>query len=153
MPGCEKQKSSHENTPDKEQMEIILKERNESTDTAFDTSLGGNNSKLTPAQKVGKGLTFVFVTVFIIAPIEIGLINTSIAATGGGPLGIAAEVVLIPAEIVLADFAISYGINTWEAIQSGSDVEFSWTILPALASELPNSIQEDLHELMPIVFP
>ena len=148
--GC----GSSGNIPDKEKLEIIRKERKESGDAPFDASLGGNsNSKLTTTQKVGKGITYMTVMVFIVFPTEVALIGASITAAAAGPEGVVVDALLLPLEITVADFGISYGIKTYKEIESGQNVEFTWTILPAIAFELPGPIQEELHNTFPRIFP
>jgi hypothetical protein len=111
------------------------------------------DEELTTVQKIGKGLTFTAVMVFIVAPTELALIDISIAAASSGPVGSVVDVLLLPVEITIADFAVSFGIKTYKEIESGQNVEFEWTILPALASDLPNPIQEELHKMLPRIFP
>jgi RHS repeat-associated protein len=140
--------------PDKEKLEIIRKERKESADTPFDASLGGNrSSKLTTTQKVGKGITYMTVMVFIVFPTEVALIGASITAAAAGPEGVVVDALLLPLEITVADFGVSYGIKTYKEIESGQNVEFTWTILPAIASGLPSTIQKELHNTFPRIFP
>jgi hypothetical protein len=133
----------------------------ESQAPPFDADLGGNNKldpqndgrDLTPAQKTGKVVTTLLVEVVIVAPAEGVLIASSVAAAELGPIGILLELVLVPADIAVADFGISLLKNTWESVSSGQDVDFEWTILPIIISELPESWQEDIRDIVPSIVP
>jgi RHS repeat-associated protein len=108
---------------------------------------------LTNAQKVGKALTTIFEEAVLVAPAEISLVAATIAAPNLGPAGIASDAALITADIVIADFGLSLAINTVESINSGHDVAFSWTLIPAVMSDLPTPVQVFLHYLIPGVIP
>jgi len=129
--------------------------------SVFDTDLGGNNElesrhggdELTPTQIAGKVGTTLLVEVAIVMPAELVLITGSIAAPELGPAGILLELVLVPTEIVVADFGISLLINTNKSVKRGHSVDFEWTLIPKIVSTLPESIQENLHDLIPGVVP
>lgn len=130
-------------------------EAGEYVDPPTDELPPGDNvdEELTTVQRIGKGLTYLVVMVAIVVPAEGSLILASIAATSLGPEGLVVDAILLPAEIVIADFAISYGIKTYKEIESGQNVEFTWTILPAVPSTLPEPIQEGIHSILPGIFP
>ena len=91
--------------------------------------------------------------IVIVFPTEVALIGASITAAAAGPVGVVVDALLLPLEITVADFGFSYGIKTYKEIESGQNVEFTWTILPAIASGLPSPIQEELNNTFPSIFP
>jgi hypothetical protein len=140
----------------------------------FDPSLGGNASKFgsepndnsqnnntitnLPVEKSsvyinGKVIGIVFVELVLVVPTEYVLINLSITTAAGGPPAWILEIPITALEVIVADLGISLGIQARETLVTGQDVEFQWTIIPDLVSDLPTPIQNELHDYFPGVIP
>ena len=129
--------------------------------TVSTTTLGSATSEqqgsayyeLSNAQKVGKVITTIFIEVAVVAPVEITLVSLSLAAPEIGGVGAALEFALIPADIAVADFGLSLAINTADSVSSGHDIDFKWTLIPAIVNELPQPVQNFFYDVIPSVIP
>lgn len=111
-------------------------------------------NELSTTEKIGKVLTVAFVEIFIMAPVDFILIDLTLAVPSAGyGAGTILEAILIPADIVAADFTISLVLDAKRDIESGHDLEFQWTFLPSIISEFPKPVQENAHDLLPGIFP
>jgi hypothetical protein len=136
-------------------------------EVSFDETLGGNvedegteddesddGDDLTSGQIAVKAATTVLVEFVLVLPTEISLFfYTIIIAIELGPPGVVLDLVLLPAEIAVADFGLSLALNTMESQNSSKRVDFKWTLLPAIISELPEPLQEFLHDIIPGIVP
>jgi hypothetical protein len=98
-------------------------------------------------------LTTMLVEIFIVAPLEISLIQGSLSTLGSGPVGVLVDLFLIPAEIALADFSVSLTFYTYDSITSGHKSKFKWILMPLIIPYLPEPIQNAVCDPIPAICP
>jgi len=100
-----------------------------------------------------KVIGIAFIKLALVVPTELILIDLSISISGGGPIAWILELPLAVLEVIVADFGISLGIQARETLVTRQDVKFQWTIIPALISDLPKPIQNDIQKFFPYALP
>lgn len=101
---------------------------------------------LTYGQIFGRVLTLAVVTPIVVIT-ETGLFILQIIMLGEGPPGVLIDLLIIPIEIVVADFEISLAIYTYESFSTGKDVDFEWQMTPILFELLPEWLQNEWRVL------
>jgi hypothetical protein len=97
--------------------------------------------QMTDSEKIGMGLTTAIVMVFLVLPVELALIDTTISSSAACLAGqvefCLADIPLTAMDIAVADFAVSLTLYTYKSISNGSKGKFKWTIIPALFGRKP----------------
>jgi RHS repeat-associated protein len=106
------------------------------TTNASDTEGTPDLPQMTNAEKTGMALTTGIVDLTIILPIEYalfaGTIDASAACLAGQVEFCVMDIPIAALDLIVADFAVSLTLDTYESISSGQQKKFKWIIIPAI---------------------
>jgi RHS repeat-associated protein len=102
---------------------------------------------LTKEQKVGMYVS-IGLLLGILSVIDVVMVALTISVVELGPLALL-EVVIIPADIALADIHFSLILQADRSISTGKKHEYQWHIVPDLISRLPSEMQQELWKVLP----
>jgi hypothetical protein len=109
--------------------------------------------KLTDVQLVGQVATLALIETTLLLPIDYALVELTTdgveACMGGVLLACVADIPIGAADVVAADFQISLANTVAKNIQTHTQHEFEWLIIPKLLSVLPAPIQHDIYDALP----
>jgi len=102
----------------------------------------GNGEELTDFQLFGQVFTLFLIEVFVLMPIDYGLIvltaEATVACGLGAVLACIADIPILAIDLVVADFQISLANTIAQNVETGTRHEFEWIIIPNLLPEVKN---------------
>ena len=102
----------------------------------------GNGEELTDFQLFGQIFTLFLIEVFVLMPIDYGLIvltaEATVACGLGAVLACIADIPILAIDLVVADFQISLANTIAQNVETGTRHEFEWIIIPSLLPEVKN---------------
>jgi RHS repeat-associated protein len=107
-----------------------------------------NDTELTTVDKIGIGITAIMVDGIVVL-FEGGLFISQLALLELGPLGVVIDLVILPFEFALGDFGVSFQLMVVEEVDTGRTVDFKWTFIPSLFSDLPTGVQKSILSDIP----